>query len=146
MTTELEIEDAVLLARRIVQQGRPATAGETELLARALLTVTGSVSGPPDWTEPADLWLDRFRVWHEKGTWAAAWGPTPFDEGFRGSRRLLAEFLKRERLQEEKTEPSAKPPAEADHRRPTEPAEAPELTRRRSRPKGGGRKKAETVG
>src|SRR3954451_12117218 len=133
MTTELEIEDAVLLARRIVQQGRPATAGETELLGRALRPVTGSVSGPPDWTEPADLWLDRFRVWHEKGTWAAAWGPTPFDEGFRGSRRLLAEFLKRERLQDE-PEAAVKQPARTGRRRQPDPAESQEPKRRPGRP------------
>src|SRR5689334_7349788 len=102
MTTELEIEDAILIARRVVLLGRPATAGEAELLARTLLTVTGSVSGPPDWTEPADLWCERFRVWRERSVWLAAWGPTPFDEGFRGSRRLLDEFLRRERLKEEK--------------------------------------------
>ena len=142
MTTELEIEDAVLLARGIVQRGRPATPAEGELLARALLSVTGSVSGPPDWTEPADLWLDRFRVWRGKSIWLAEWGPPPLHEGFRGSRRLLAEFLKRERLQEEKTEP-AKAPAEA--RQQTEPAAAPEPKRRPGRPKGSRRKKAETV-
>ena len=139
MTTELEIEDAILLARRIVLLGRPATPAEGELLARALLAVTGSVSGPPDWTEPADLWLDRFRVWRGRSVWLAAWGPPPFDEGFRGSRRLLDEFLKQEREKEEAS--AAKLLAEADHRQQTKSLEAPE-PKRRGRPKGSGRKKA----
>ena len=143
MTTELEIEDAILLARRIVLLGRVATPEEAELLALALLTVAGSVSGPPTWTEPADLWFARFRAWHEQSYWAKEWGPPPLDEGFRGSRRLLAEFLQRERETEE-IGPAAKPPAGGDRRRQTEPAEVPEPKRRPGRPKGSGRKK-ETV-
>ena len=81
MTTELEIEDAILIARQIVLLGRATTPEDAELLARALLTITGSPSGPPAWTEPADLWFDRFRVWRDKGFWAKEWGPPPCMKG-----------------------------------------------------------------
>src|SRR4051794_39592944 len=102
MTTELEIEDAILVARRIVLLGRAPTPEQAELLARALLTITGSIAGAPAWVEPDDLWLDRFRAWQEKGSvWAKEWGPPPFYEGFRGSRRLLTTFLQQERLKDE---------------------------------------------
>src|SRR4051812_50167570 len=97
MTTELEIEDAILVARRIVLLGRAPTHEEAELLARALLAITGSIRAAPEWVEPADLWLNRFRVWRDKGFWLADWGPAPTDDGFQGPKQLLTDFLERER-------------------------------------------------
>jgi hypothetical protein len=144
MTTGLEIEDAILVARRIVLLGRAPAPEEAGLLARALLTITGSTAGAPTWVEPADLWFDRFRVWRDKDFWAQAWGPPPFHEGFRGSRQLLTTFLQQEQLKDE-VEAAVKQPARTGRRRQPEPAESPEPKKRLGRPKGSGRKKAETV-
>ena len=145
MTTGLEIEDAILVARRIVLLGRAPIPEEATLLARVLLAVTGSTTGVPAWVEPEDLWLDRFRVWQERGSfWAKEWGPPPFYEGFRGPRRLLTEFFQQQRLTDE-AEAAVTQPARTGRRRQPEPAESPEPKRRPGRPKGRGRNKAETV-
>jgi hypothetical protein len=98
--TKNEIEDAILLARRIALSGAAASPVDAELMARALLTITGSIRAAPEWVEPADLWLDRFRVWRDKGYWIADWGPAPTDDGFEGPKHLLTYFLERERHKE----------------------------------------------
>src|SRR3954451_6236885 len=136
MTTELEIEDAILVARRIVLLGRAPTHEEAELLARALLAITGSIRAAPEWVEPTDLWLDRFRVWRDKSIWVANWGPPPFDEGFRGPKRLLTDFLDQER-QKESTAANTKEAATKPKGRPPKAAAAAEMPapKRRGRPR-----------
>ena len=113
MMTTLEIEDAILVARRVVLLGRAPTLTEAELLARALLTIAGSPGGPPTWIEPADLWLDRFRAWDRGGFWAEEWGPQPFFEWSRAPVGLLEAFL-REKMQQKGPDKAKKPPADAE--------------------------------
>src|SRR5690349_24175367 len=98
--TKNEIEDAILLARRIALSGAAGSPVDAELMARALLAITGSIRAAPEWVEPADLWLNRFRVWRDKGLWLAGWGPAPTDDSFEGPKHLLTYFLEQERQKE----------------------------------------------
>src|SRR4051794_24984371 len=111
--TKNEIEDAILVARRIALSGAAGSPVDAELMARALLAITGSIRAAPEWVEPADLWLNRFRVWRDKGFWLADWGPAPTDDGFQGPKQLLTDFLEGER-REEIAAPEAKEAAAAE--------------------------------
>src|SRR3954447_19075208 len=123
MTTELEIEDAILAARGVLLLGGPPIPEEPTLLARVLPPVTGSTTGVPAWVEPEDLWLDRFRVLQERGSvWAQEGGPAALYEGFRGPRRVPDEFFQQQRLTDE-AEAAVTQPARTGRRRQPEPAE-----------------------
>ena len=140
--TKNEIEDAILVARRIALSGAAGSPVDAELMARALLAITGSIRAAPEWVEPADLWLNRFRVWHDKGFWLADWGPAPTDDSFQGPKQLLTDFLERERREEiaaaeakeaAATEATAKPKERSS--KAESAAEVPTAPKKRGRPR-----------
>jgi hypothetical protein len=139
--TKNEIEDAILVARRIALSGAAGSPVDAELMARALLAITGSIRAAPEWVEPADLWLNRFRVWRDKGFWLADWGPAPTDDGFQGPKQLLTDFLERERREEiaaaeAKEAAAAEATAKPKERSPkAEPAAAVPAPKKRGRPR-----------
>ena len=89
--TDLEIDEAIRDAWRIVQGGSASASPLARRLAAALLAMTGGKQAHPHWVTPDDLWRDRLAVLADQGAWLAAWGPRPDEPGCRVPPALLPE-------------------------------------------------------
>jgi hypothetical protein len=88
--TDLEIEEAIREAWRILYAGS-ATSPSARQLATALLAITKGTMAHPHWITPDDLWRDRLAILVEHGAWLAAWGPRPGEPNCRVPPALLPE-------------------------------------------------------
>jgi hypothetical protein len=88
--TDLEIEEAIREAWRILY-AEPAASPSARRLAAALLAVTGGTPTQPHWVTPDDLWRDRLAILEEQNAWLAAWGPRPGEPDCRVPPALLPE-------------------------------------------------------
>jgi hypothetical protein len=88
--TNLEIDDAVREAWRILY-AEPTASPLERRLAAALLAVTGGTQTHPHWITPDDLWHDRLAVLAEQGAWLTAWGPRPGEQDCQVPHALLPE-------------------------------------------------------
>jgi hypothetical protein len=88
--TDLEIDDAIRQAWRILY-AEPTASPLERRLAAALLAVTGGTQAYPHWVTPDDLWRDRLAVLAEQGVWLAAWGPRPGEPNCQVPPALLPE-------------------------------------------------------
>jgi hypothetical protein len=88
--TDLEIDDAIREAWRILY-AEPTASPLERRLAAALLAVTGGTQAHPHWITPDDLWCDRLAVLAEHGVWLATWGPRPGEPDCRVPPALLPE-------------------------------------------------------
>jgi hypothetical protein len=89
--TDLEIDEAIRDAWRIVQGGSASASPLARRLAAALLAMTGGTPAHPHWVTPDDLWRDRLAVLADQGAWLAAWGPRPGEPDCRVPPALLPE-------------------------------------------------------
>jgi hypothetical protein len=89
--TDLEIDEAIRDAWRIVQGGSASASPLARRLAAALLAVTRGAQAHPQWVTPDDLWRDRLAVLADQGAWLAAWGPRPGEPDCRVPPALLPE-------------------------------------------------------
>jgi hypothetical protein len=87
MMTELEIEEAIREAWKVLHAGATASPAARRLAA-ALLAVTGATPAQPSWVTPDDLWRDRLALLAEHGLWLTAWGPRLGEPGCRVPRAL----------------------------------------------------------
>jgi hypothetical protein len=88
--TDLEIDDAIRQAWRILYV-EPSASTLERRLAAALLAVSGGTQAHPHWVTPDDLWRDRLAVLADQGVWLAAWGPRPGEPNCQVPPALLPE-------------------------------------------------------
>jgi hypothetical protein len=88
--TDLEIEEAIREAWRILYAGSAASPSARQL-ATALLAITKGTMALPHWITPDDLWRDRLAILAEHGAWLAVWGPRPGEAGCQVPPALLPE-------------------------------------------------------
>jgi hypothetical protein len=83
--TDLEIDEAIRDAWRIVLGGSASTSPSVRRLAAALLAVTAGTQAHPHWVTPDDLWRDQLAVLADQGAWLVSWGPRPGGVGLPGT-------------------------------------------------------------
>jgi len=88
--TDLEIEEAIREAWRILYIGSAASPSARQLAA-ALLAVSGGTPAYPHWITPDDLWRDRLAVLADQSAWLSSWGPRPGEPGRQAPPALLPE-------------------------------------------------------
>jgi hypothetical protein len=89
--TDLEIDEAIRDAWRIVLGGSASASPSVRRLAAALLAVTAGTQAHPHWVTPDDLWCDRLAVLADQDAWLVSWGPRPGESGCRVPPALLPE-------------------------------------------------------